>query len=137
MKNILIANCLSTKLACALLLSFSSGIQAQNSGQQVLQAQQVEVKAKSATENAQRDASAKIVVANAELSSEQVRQYCPLPSDAEKLLETAIERLNLSARAYYRVRRVAQTIADLADREQIVVADVAEALQYRDSDTGS
>lgn len=77
------------------------------------------------------------VVANAELSSEQVRQYCPLPPDAEKLLETAIERLNLSARAYYRVRRVAQTIADLAGRDQIVVADVAEALQYRDNDTGS
>lgn len=64
MKNILSAKHLSTKLVCALLVSFSSGIQAQNADQQV---QQVEVKAKSAIENAQRDASAKTVVPNAEL----------------------------------------------------------------------
>lgn len=74
------------------------------------------------------------VVTNAELTSEQVRKYCPLPEEADRLLETAIERLNLSARAYYRVRRVARTIADLADRDEIRVGDVAEALQYRDSD---
>jgi len=67
MKNILSAKYLSIKLVCATLVSFSASIQAQNVDPKIQQAQQVEVKAKSATENAQRDASAKIVVANAEL----------------------------------------------------------------------
>jgi outer membrane receptor for ferrienterochelin and colicins len=65
MKNNLSTNHLSMKLVCGLLVSFSSNIQAQNSD---LKVQQIEVKAKSATENAQRDASAKTVVANAELT---------------------------------------------------------------------
>jgi magnesium chelatase family protein len=74
------------------------------------------------------------VVTNAELTSDQVLEHCPLPSDAEQLLETAIEKLNLSARAYYRVRRVARTIADLEGEEDIKLSYVAEALQYRDSE---
>lgn len=75
------------------------------------------------------------VVTNAELSSEQVREHCPLPQDAEKMLETAIEKLNLSARAYYRIRRVARTIADIEGETDIKLAHVAEALQYRDVET--
>lgn len=75
------------------------------------------------------------VVTNAELTSEQVREHCPLPPEAEAMLETAINKLNLSARAYYRIRRVAQTIADLEGDSGISLAHVAEALQYRDSDT--
>ena len=47
------------------------------------------------------------------------------------LIDRAIERLGLSARAYHRVLRVARTIADLAGREQIEAVDLSESIQYR------
>lgn len=67
MKNIINKKHLSTQLICLLSVSFSQAIRAQDSVQQVKQTQQIEIKAKSATENAQRDASAKVVVTNADL----------------------------------------------------------------------
>jgi magnesium chelatase family protein len=74
------------------------------------------------------------LVTNAEMSSEQVRRWCPLDAAAAGLIRTATDRLRLSARSYYRVVKLARTVADLAGAEAIAAAHVAEALQYRPAD---
>jgi magnesium chelatase family protein len=71
---------------------------------------------------------------NARLKGDLVEEVCGLPEECWELLEEATERFSLSARAHQRVRRVARTIADLAGRDDIAVADVAEALGLRQFD---
>ena len=61
----------------------------------------------------------------------EVWKFCPLDDTAKALLQTATQRLNLSARAFHRILKVSRTIADLADAGEITVAHLAEALQYR------
>jgi magnesium chelatase family protein len=68
---------------------------------------------------------------NTELAPRETEKHCRTDGAAENLLKTAIARLNLSARAYHRVLRLARTIADLADVGTIGAAHVAEAVQYR------
>lgn len=68
---------------------------------------------------------------NAQLASRDIDRFCKLDAAGARLLEDAVTRLRLSARAYARVLKVARTIADLAARERIAASDVAEALQYR------
>ena len=74
---------------------------------------------------------------NAMMNSRMVREYCPLDSAARTLLERAMERLKLSARAYDRIIKVARTIADLAGEAQIAPSHIAEAITYRSLDRES
>jgi len=68
---------------------------------------------------------------NAHLSQQQLGQFCPLSQPLSQLLEEALEKLGLSARAYHRILKVARTIADLACCEHIEKPHLLEALGYR------
>ncbi|TDJ56903.1 MAG: ATP-binding protein [Gemmatimonadetes bacterium] len=74
------------------------------------------------------------VYANAHMSARDLRRFCPVSPDVEELLRTAITRLSLSARAYHRVLKIARTIADLAGADDMGMAHVREAIQYRSLD---
>ena len=73
----------------------------------------------------------KKIISNSEMSSEQVREYCQIDSQTLDLLKNAISQFQLSARAYYRVLKLARTIADLNNSDRIKTPHIAEALQYR------
>jgi magnesium chelatase family protein len=68
---------------------------------------------------------------NSQLDGKYLERFCPLGGEEQKLLGMAYEKLNLSARAYHRVIRVARTIADLEQQEQIQAGHILEALRYR------
>ena len=71
---------------------------------------------------------------NAQMSVQQIREYCKLDDMSMNLLKTAMERLNLSARAYDRILKVSRTIADLEQSDAITGAHISEAIQYRSLD---
>jgi magnesium chelatase family protein len=71
---------------------------------------------------------------NAQMSSKLIREFCVLDETSLQLLKTAMERLNLSARAYDRILKVARTIADLENTELLKPTHIAEAIQYRSLD---
>ncbi len=71
---------------------------------------------------------------NAQMSSKLIREFCVLDEISLQLLKTAMERLNLSARAYDRILKVARTIADLEASELLKPTHIAEAIQYRSLD---
>ncbi|MGM0439387.1 MAG: YifB family Mg chelatase-like AAA ATPase [Patescibacteria group bacterium] len=68
---------------------------------------------------------------NAEMKNRHVKKYCNLPEGTEQVLSQAASKFNLSARGYFKMIKVAQTIADLDEAEEIKPDHVAEALQYR------
>jgi magnesium chelatase family protein len=71
------------------------------------------------------------IVCNADMRVGEIRQYCKLPEDGQSLMRAAMSQLNLSARAYHRILKLARTIADLAGCKEIQSVHLAEALQYR------
>ena len=71
------------------------------------------------------------IYTNSQMKNKHVRKYCSMDSDTQRILRLAVERFDLSARAYFRLIKVARTIADLEGEESIKVSHMAEALQYR------
>ncbi|MDE3126317.1 MAG: YifB family Mg chelatase-like AAA ATPase [Bacteroidota bacterium] len=74
------------------------------------------------------------IYANAQISTKTLREFCTINTAGEALLKKAMEKLNLSARAYDRILKVARTIADLDSSTDIEVQHLAEAIQYRSLD---
>jgi magnesium chelatase family protein len=77
------------------------------------------------------------VYANAQMDSSLLKKICRIERAGSTILKTAMEKLNLSARAYDRILKVSRTIADLDDQEEIKTEHLAEAIQYRSLDRES
>lgn len=71
------------------------------------------------------------IYTNSQMRNKQVKEFCQMDEGAERLLKLAVEKYDLSGRAYFRLIKVARTIADLAVSEIITAMHMAEALQYR------
>lgn len=71
---------------------------------------------------------------NAQMGSKEIEAFCELDSPSQNLIKIAMEKLNLSARAYDRILKVSRTIADLEGSENILSHHVSEAIQYRSLD---
>ena len=83
---------------------------------------------------AERFKDAEGIYSNAQMNSRLLKEICQINSESQQLLKTAMERLNLSARAYDRIIKVSRTIADLAASKTIETEHLAEAIQYRSLD---
>ena len=77
------------------------------------------------------------IYTNTMMTSAMLREFCPLSAEARRLLDMAMERLQLSARAYDRIIKVARTIADLAGEKDISPLHISEAITYRTLDRES
>ena len=71
------------------------------------------------------------IVCNADMRVGEIRQFCKLGDEGQRLMRAAMTQLNLSARAYHRILKLGRTIADLAGSEEVQSVHLAEALQYR------
>ena len=74
------------------------------------------------------------IYCNAQMTNRHIKKYCQIDETSQKLLEVAIDKFGLSARAYTRILKVARTIADLEGQENIQPAHLSEAIQYRTLD---
>jgi len=74
------------------------------------------------------------IYANAHMKPRHIRKYCKIDEDSLRLMEMAMNRLGLSARAYNRILKVSRTIADLEGSEKIASPHISEAIQYRSLD---
>jgi magnesium chelatase family protein len=73
----------------------------------------------------------KKIFSNAQMGTREVKKFCQVSSEVKELLEMAVNKLGFSARAYTRILKVARTIADLEEAEQISPCHISEAIQYR------
>ncbi|OGY29334.1 MAG: magnesium chelatase [Candidatus Woykebacteria bacterium RIFCSPHIGHO2_12_FULL_45_10] len=71
------------------------------------------------------------IVSNSEMNAKQIKQFCQIEASCKEILTAAASQMKLSARGFYRVLKVAQTIADIEGKERIAPEHLAEALQYR------
>jgi magnesium chelatase family protein len=71
---------------------------------------------------------------NAQMGPKEIEKYCNLDETSQNLIKIAMEKLNLSARAYDRILKVARTIADLEASENVLSSHISEAIQYRSLD---
>ena len=102
----------------------SSNIESRNSNQirnDVINSRKIQT-ARFAKEN---------IYTNSQMGNKHVKKYCHLEPDAQRILKLAVEKFDLSARSYFRLIKVARTIADLENSESILINHMAEALQYR------
>ncbi len=76
----------------------------------------------------------KILFANGQMNNKEIKKFCGLDAESEKLLKMAVERLNMSARSYFKILKISRTIADLEHNEHIKIHHLQEALQYRSLD---
>lgn len=74
------------------------------------------------------------IKSNAEMNTRNVKEYCPLSPDCRTMMISATASMNLSARSYFKVIKIARTISDLANEKEISATNSAEALQYRPKD---
>lgn len=74
------------------------------------------------------------ILTNAGMSSRHIRKFCEIDSESDRLLETAMEKLGLSARAHSRILKISRSIADIEGSDQIKSDHIAEAIQYRSLD---
>jgi magnesium chelatase family protein len=76
------------------------------------------------------------IYANGQMKTRHIRKFCTLRAEAQALLDAAMQKLGLSARAYTRILKVSRSIADLESSEDIQSHHIAEAIQYRTLDRG-
>ncbi len=74
------------------------------------------------------------IYCNAQMTNRHIKKFCQIDEGSQKLLELAIDKFGLSARAYTRILKVARTIADLEGQENLQPAHLSEAIQYRSLD---
>ena len=75
------------------------------------------------------------LTSNADMTPIEIREYCQTESDAQNLLQAAVNQLSLSVRSFHHILKLSRTIADLDSAESIASTHVAEALQYRSRQT--
>jgi magnesium chelatase family protein len=76
----------------------------------------------------------KKIFSNAQMTPRHLKKYCEIGESSRTLMEQAVDKLGLSARAYTRILKIARTIADLEGVEDISAAHISEAIQYRSLD---